>query len=97
VELVVPVVVTMAMGMTIVIAAGGGKTQTAAPRSNHQEKSMGALDTDIRRWVALAVLAWSIWIAAALGMFLDPALQRLIYRAGAFLRDIALAFFPGLW
>ena len=57
---------------------------------------MGALDTDIRRWVALAVLAWSIWIAAALGMFLDPAVQKLMYRAGSSLRDIALPVVPGL-
>jgi hypothetical protein len=83
--------------VTIVIAAGDAKMQTAAPRSNHQEKSMGALDTDIRRWVALAVLAWSIWIAAALGMFLDPAVQRLIHLTDSLPRDIALPFVRGFW
>lgn len=57
---------------------------------------MGALDTDVRRWVALAVLAWSTWISAALGMFLDPAVQRLMYRAVSSLRDITLTFLPGL-
>ena len=57
---------------------------------------MGALDTDVRRWVALAVLAWSIWISAALGMFLDPAVRKLMYRAGSSFRDIALTFLPGL-
>lgn len=80
----------------IVIAAGCANAQTAAPWFNFQERSMGALDTDIRRWVALAVLAWSIWIAAALGMFLDPAVQKLMYRAGSSLRDIALPVVPGL-
>ena len=57
---------------------------------------MGALDTDVRRWVALAVVAWSIWISAALGRFLDPAVQKLMYRAGSSLREITLTFLPGL-
>ena len=57
---------------------------------------MGELDTDVRRWVALAVLAWSIWISAALGMFLDPAVQKLMYGAGSSLRYITLTVLPGL-